>query len=56
LRLRVLSRKMTYDQFAKKVGEHLQVDETHLRFAPVMASTHAVQKIIVELPSVRVKC
>ncbi|KAJ6146967.1 hypothetical protein N7497_008949 [Penicillium chrysogenum] len=34
-----LSRKMTYDQFAKKVGEHLQVDETHLRFAPVMAST-----------------
>ncbi|CAG8316997.1 unnamed protein product [Penicillium salamii] len=34
-----LSRKMTYDQFAKKVGEHLQVDATHLRFAPVMAST-----------------
>ncbi|KAI2695503.1 hypothetical protein CBS147317_7782 [Penicillium roqueforti] len=34
-----LSRKMTYDQFAKKVGEHLKVDETHLRFAPVMAST-----------------
>ncbi|KAJ5104666.1 hypothetical protein NUU61_002013 [Penicillium alfredii] len=34
-----LSRKMTYDQFSKKVGEHLQVDPTHLRFAPVMAST-----------------
>jgi ubiquitin carboxyl-terminal hydrolase 7 len=34
-----LSRKMTYDQFAKKVGEHLKVDATHLRFAPVMQST-----------------
>lgn len=34
-----LSRKMTYDQFSKKVGEHLNVDPTHLRFAPVMAST-----------------
>ncbi|KAJ5462719.1 hypothetical protein N7475_007663 [Penicillium sp. IBT 31633x] len=34
-----LSRKMTYDQFAKKVGEHLGVNETHLRFAPVVAST-----------------
>ncbi|OJJ48937.1 hypothetical protein ASPZODRAFT_129272 [Penicilliopsis zonata CBS 506.65] len=34
-----LSRKMTYEQFSKKVGEHLKVDATHLRFAPVMAST-----------------
>jgi ubiquitin carboxyl-terminal hydrolase 7 len=34
-----LSRKMTYDQFSKKVGEHLNVDPTHLRFAPVIAST-----------------
>lgn len=34
-----LSRKMTYDQFSKKVGEHLKVEPTHLRFAPVMAST-----------------
>lgn len=33
-----LSRKMTYDQFSKKVGEHLRVDPTHLRFSPVMAS------------------
>lgn len=33
-----LSRKMTYDQFSKKVGEHLQVDPTHLRFSPVMAT------------------
>ncbi|KAI9369494.1 hypothetical protein BJX61DRAFT_545515 [Aspergillus egyptiacus] len=34
-----LSRKMTYDQFSKKVGERLNVDYTHLRFAPVVAST-----------------
>lgn len=34
-----LSRKMTYDQFSRKVGEHLNVDPTHLRFAPVMATT-----------------
>ncbi|PYH96113.1 ubiquitin C-terminal hydrolase [Aspergillus ellipticus CBS 707.79] len=33
-----LSRKMTYDQFSKKVAEHLNVESTHLRFAPVLAS------------------
>ncbi|KAL3445864.1 hypothetical protein BJX65DRAFT_280503 [Aspergillus insuetus] len=35
----VLSRKMSYDQFSKKVGEALNVDYTHLRFAPVIATT-----------------
>lgn len=34
-----LSRKMTYDQFAKKVAEHLNVEPTHIRFAPVVQST-----------------
>lgn len=34
-----LSKKMTYDQFSKKVGEHLSVDPTHLRFSPVLASS-----------------
>ncbi|KAL3478386.1 hypothetical protein BJX99DRAFT_224406 [Aspergillus californicus] len=34
-----LSRKMSYDQFSKKVGEYLGVDYTHLRFAQVNAST-----------------
>jgi ubiquitin carboxyl-terminal hydrolase 7 len=34
-----LSRKMTYDQWSKKVAEHLNVEHTHLRFAPVMVST-----------------
>ncbi|KAJ5665218.1 Ubiquitin carboxyl-terminal hydrolase 21 [Penicillium maclennaniae] len=33
-----LSRKMTYDQFSKKVAEHLNVEPTHLRFSPVLAS------------------
>lgn len=35
----VLSKKMSYDQFSKKVGEHLGVDYTHLRFSPVVASS-----------------
>lgn len=34
-----LSKKMTYDQFAAKVGEHLKVDPTHLRFSTVNIST-----------------
>lgn len=33
-----LSRKMTYEQFSKKVGEHLGVDPSHLRFSPVLAT------------------
>ncbi|KAK2853253.1 hypothetical protein FQN49_005259 [Arthroderma sp. PD_2] len=34
-----LSRKMNYEQFSTKVGEHLKVDPTHLRFAPVATNT-----------------
>jgi ubiquitin carboxyl-terminal hydrolase 7 len=34
-----LNRKMNYDQVSKKVGEYLQVEPTHLRFAPVMATS-----------------
>ncbi|KAL2010554.1 hypothetical protein VTN00DRAFT_6361 [Thermoascus crustaceus] len=41
-----LSRKMTYDQFSKKVGEHLNVDPTHLRFAPVIASSGKPKQFI----------
>jgi ubiquitin carboxyl-terminal hydrolase 7 len=33
-----LSRKMTYDQFSKKVGEYLNIDHSHLRFSPVLAN------------------
>lgn len=33
-----LSRKLTYDQWTKKVAEHLNVEHTHIRFAPVMVT------------------
>jgi len=35
-----LSKKMTYDQFSAKVGEHLKVDPTHVRFATVNIQTN----------------
>lgn len=35
----VLSKKMTYDQFSIKVGEHLSVAPDHVRYATVNAST-----------------
>lgn len=34
-----LSKKMTYDQFAAKIGEHLKVEPTHIRFSTVNNST-----------------
>lgn len=34
-----LSKKMTYEQFSAKVGEHLGVDPSHLRFATVSSQT-----------------
>lgn len=34
-----LSRKMTYDQVTAKVGEHLGVPPTHLRFSSVLQAT-----------------
>ncbi|KAL2825982.1 hypothetical protein BDW59DRAFT_145700 [Aspergillus cavernicola] len=41
-----LGRKMSYDHFSKKVAEHLNVDYTHLRFAPVIASTGKAKPFI----------
>jgi ubiquitin carboxyl-terminal hydrolase 7 len=35
----MLSKKMTYEQFSVKVGEHLKVDPTHLRYATVHMTT-----------------
>ncbi|KAF1981728.1 cysteine proteinase [Aulographum hederae CBS 113979] len=35
----VLSQKMSYDQLSARVGEHLGVDRTHLRFCPVNLNT-----------------
>ncbi|PLN77676.1 ubiquitin C-terminal hydrolase [Aspergillus taichungensis] len=46
-----LSRRMTYDQFSKKVGERLGVDPTHLRFAPVLASTGKPKAFIKRNPN-----
>ena len=34
-----LSRKMSYEQFSAKVGEHLKVDATHIRFYTVNATS-----------------
>lgn len=34
-----LSKKMTYEMFSEKVGAHLEVPATHLRFATVHATT-----------------
>ncbi|KAL3462575.1 hypothetical protein BJX64DRAFT_258975 [Aspergillus heterothallicus] len=47
----VLSRKMSYDQFSKKVGEALNVEYTHLRFAPVIASTGKPKPFIKRNPN-----
>ncbi|KAF9887303.1 hypothetical protein FE257_010298 [Aspergillus nanangensis] len=46
-----LSRKMTYDQFSKKVGEQLNVEYTHLRFAPVLASSGKAKAFIKRNPN-----
>ena len=35
-----LSKKMSYDQFSAKVGEHLGVDPTHIRFSTINATTN----------------
>ncbi|KAL8868468.1 MAG: hypothetical protein Q9174_004972, partial [Haloplaca sp. 1 TL-2023] len=35
----MLSKKMSYDQFSAKVGEHLKVDPSHLRFTTIYSAT-----------------
>ncbi|KAL8711435.1 MAG: hypothetical protein Q9220_004093 [cf. Caloplaca sp. 1 TL-2023] len=41
-----LSRKMSYDQFSAKIGEHLGIDPTHLRFSTILASTGKPRQIV----------
>ena len=41
-----LSKKMTYDQFSTKVGEHLKVDPTHIRFSTVNATNGKPKAIV----------
>ncbi|KAL9128721.1 MAG: hypothetical protein Q9217_002654 [Psora testacea] len=41
-----LSRKMSYEQFSAKVGEHLKVDPTHIRFSTVNATTGKAKAVV----------
>ncbi|MCJ1310532.1 hypothetical protein MMC25_004196 [Agyrium rufum] len=41
-----LSKRMTYDQFSTKVGEHLGVDPTHIRFVTVNAATGRPKSVV----------
>ncbi|KZF20341.1 ubiquitin thiolesterase [Xylona heveae TC161] len=41
-----LSKKMTYDQYAAKVGEHLHAPPTHIRFSTVNATTGKPKTVV----------
>lgn len=41
-----LGRKMSYEQFSAKVGEHLKIDPTHLRFSTVNSTTGKIKNIV----------
>ena len=41
-----LSRKMSYEQFSAKVGEHLKVDPTYIRFSTVNSATSKVKNLV----------
>ena len=41
-----LSRKMSYEQFSAKVGEHLKVDPTYIRFSTVNLTTGKAKAIV----------
>lgn len=42
---------MSYDKFAAKVGEHLMVDPTHIRFWTVNATTHNPKAAVRRTPT-----
>lgn len=46
-----LSSKVTYDQLAERVGEHLHVEPTHLRFFTANASTGAPKGAVRRVPN-----
>lgn len=46
-----LSRKMSYDQFSAKVGEHLKVDPTHIRFSTINTTSNKPKSIVKRLPN-----
>lgn len=41
-----LSKKMTYEQFSAKVGEHLGRDPTHIRFATINSSSQKAKSFV----------
>ncbi|KAL9102026.1 MAG: hypothetical protein Q9163_002781 [Psora crenata] len=41
-----LTRKMSYEQFSAKVGEHLKVDPTHIRFSTVHIATGKARAVV----------
>lgn len=47
----VLNRRMSYDQFSTKVGEHLKVDPTHIRFWTINATTNNPKAVIRRTPT-----
>ena len=46
-----LSRKMSYDQLSAKVGEHLKVNPTHIRFSTINATSNKPKTIVKRLPN-----
>lgn len=46
-----LSKKMTYDQMAAKVGEYLKADPTHIRFSTVSATNGRPRAYVKKLQS-----
>ncbi|MCJ1245607.1 hypothetical protein MMC30_002811 [Trapelia coarctata] len=46
-----LNKKMSYDQFAAKVGEALRVDPTHIRFTTVNATTQKAKTTVRRHPN-----
>ncbi|KAI9758437.1 MAG: hypothetical protein M4579_003067 [Chaenotheca gracillima] len=47
----VLSKKMYYDQFSAKVGEHLKVDPTHIRFYAINSQTLKAKPAVKRTPN-----
>ena len=47
----MLSKKMTYEQFSARVGEHLGVDPTHIRFATVNVTNGKPKAFVKRIPN-----
>lgn len=47
----VLSRKMFYEQFSAKVGEHLKAPPTHIRFSTINATTGNAKTVVKPNPN-----